>query len=119
MPDLDAIFKAYDIRGTTPDQLDAGVARAVGEAFAVFVRGQDGGGRVLVGRDMRPSGVELAAAFSDGVRTAGVHGGPIEPSPQLRGGCCEVGAASHHIPERAEAAAREGCAGTAAEAARG
>src|SRR5687768_15559007 len=73
MPDLDAIFKAYDIRGTTPDQLDAGVARAVGEAFAVFVAGQVGGARkVLVGRDMRPSGVELAGAFSEGVRAQGL-----------------------------------------------
>ncbi len=73
MPDLDAIFKAYDIRGTTPDQLDSGVARAVGEAFAVFVGSQTGGSRrVLVGRDMRSSGVELAAAFSDGVRSQGL-----------------------------------------------
>ncbi|MEQ1785533.1 MAG: phosphomannomutase/phosphoglucomutase [Acidimicrobiales bacterium] len=73
MPDLDAIFKAYDIRGITPDQLDAPVARAVGEAFAVFVRGQVGGAtRVLVGRDMRASGVELAAAFSEGVRAQGL-----------------------------------------------
>jgi phosphomannomutase len=73
MPDLDAIFKAYDIRGTTPDQLDADVARAVGEAFAVFVSGQVGGARrVLVGRDMRPSGVELAAAFASGVRDQGI-----------------------------------------------
>jgi phosphomannomutase len=73
MPDLDAIFKAYDIRGTTPDQLDADVARAVGEAFAVFVSGQVGGAKkVLVARDMRQSGVELAAAFSDGVRAQGL-----------------------------------------------
>jgi phosphomannomutase len=73
MADLDAIFKAYDIRGTTPDQLDAEVARAVGEAFAVFVAGQAGGARrVLVGRDMRPSGVELAAAFASGVRDQGI-----------------------------------------------
>ena len=73
MPDLDAIFKAYDIRGTTPDQLDAGVARAVGEAFAVFVAGHVGGARkVLIGRDMRPSGVELAGAFADGVRSQGL-----------------------------------------------
>ena len=35
MADLDAIFKAYDIRGTTPDQLDASVARSLGEAFAL------------------------------------------------------------------------------------
>jgi len=73
MADLDAIFKAYDIRGTTPDQLDADVARAVGQAFAVFVVGQVGGARrVLVGRDMRSSGVELAAAFADGVRAQGL-----------------------------------------------
>ena len=73
MADLDAIFKAYDIRGITPDQLDADVARALGEAFAVFVAGQAGGAdRVLVGRDMRPSGVELAAAFADGVRAQGL-----------------------------------------------
>ena len=74
MADLDAIFKAYDIRGITPDQLDADVARAVGEAFAVFVAGLPGGAprRVLVARDMRPSGVELAAAFADGVRAQGI-----------------------------------------------
>ncbi|MFL6205620.1 MAG: phosphomannomutase/phosphoglucomutase [Acidimicrobiales bacterium] len=73
MADLDAIFKAYDIRGTTPDQLDAEVAGAVGRAFAVFVGGQVGGARkVLVGRDMRPTGVELAAAFADGVRAQGL-----------------------------------------------
>jgi phosphomannomutase len=73
MPDLDAIFKAYDIRGITPDQLDASVARAVGEAFAAFVTGPGGGAtRVLVGRDMRTSGIELLAAFSDGVRAQGL-----------------------------------------------
>ncbi|HYI61769.1 MAG TPA: phosphomannomutase/phosphoglucomutase [Acidimicrobiales bacterium] len=73
MPDLDQIFKAYDIRGITPDQLDADVAGAIGAAFAVFARAQDGGAtRVLIGRDMRASGVELAAAFSAGVRGQGL-----------------------------------------------
>ncbi|MGK2947539.1 MAG: phosphomannomutase/phosphoglucomutase [Acidimicrobiales bacterium] len=73
MPDIDAIFKAYDIRGTTPDQLDAPLARRVGEAFARFVLQQpDGATRVLVGRDMRSSGVDLVAAFSDGVRAQGL-----------------------------------------------
>ncbi len=65
---LDQVFKAYDIRGTVPDQLDAGLARAVGVAFARFC----GAGRVLVARDMRPSGVELAAAFAQGVTSVGV-----------------------------------------------
>ncbi len=72
MADLDAIFKAYDIRGTTPDQLDAVVAGAAGGAFARFVAARDGATRVLVGRDMRPSGVELAEAFARGVQSQGL-----------------------------------------------
>ncbi|MGH8980420.1 MAG: phosphomannomutase/phosphoglucomutase, partial [Acidimicrobiales bacterium] len=61
------VFKAYDIRGTVPDQLDATMCRAIGAAMARFT----GAPRILVGRDMRPSGIELAAAFSDGARAAG------------------------------------------------
>jgi phosphomannomutase len=57
--DLDAVFKAYDIRGTVPDQLDPELARRVGAAFAAFA----GAPAMLVARDMRPSGEELAAAF--------------------------------------------------------
>jgi phosphomannomutase len=73
MPDLDAIFKAYDIRGITPDQLDADVARAIGAAFARFAADQPGGSRqVLVARDMRSSGVELVAAFTAGVQGQGI-----------------------------------------------
>jgi phosphomannomutase len=68
VPTLDSIFKAYDIRGVVPDQLDADVARAVGAAFARFT----GAPRVLVGRDMRPSGVELTAAFAEGATSQGV-----------------------------------------------
>jgi phosphomannomutase len=67
MADLDAIFKAYDVRGTVPDQLDAPTARAIGAAFAAFT----GGGRVVVARDMRPSGVELSQAFEAGAQQAG------------------------------------------------
>ncbi|MGH9084709.1 MAG: phosphomannomutase/phosphoglucomutase [Acidimicrobiales bacterium] len=73
MADLDAIFKAYDIRGTTPDQLDASAAEAIGAAFARFVSGQVGGAkRVLIARDMRDSGVELAAAVARGVQGQGL-----------------------------------------------
>src|SRR2546421_4572546 len=64
----DEVFKAYDIRGTVPDQLDANLCRAVGAAFARFA----GAGTVLVGRDMRPSGVELSRAFAEGVTSQGV-----------------------------------------------
>jgi phosphomannomutase len=68
MAALDTIFKAYDIRGTVPDQLDADGARRIGAAFAKFA----GEPRVLIARDMRASGVELAAAFTEGVTSQGV-----------------------------------------------
>lgn len=66
---LDTIFKAYDVRGTVPEQFNADIARAVGVAFAEFA----GGPTVLVARDMRPSGVELAAAFAEGAMSRGVN----------------------------------------------
>jgi phosphomannomutase len=66
--DLDAIVKAYDVRGTVPDQLNGEVAHALGVAFARFA----GAGRILVGRDMRPSGPELVAEFSRGVMEQGL-----------------------------------------------
>jgi phosphomannomutase len=71
---LDQIFKAYDIRGTVPDQLDAELSHKIGHAFARFVRdGGDSATKVLVGRDMRASGTELVAAFAEGVRRQGVE----------------------------------------------
>ena len=76
MSRLDPIFKAYDVRGTVPDQLDAAMCRAIGVAFARFVLDRPGERpvtKVLIGRDMRPTGVELAAAFAEGVRGQGLH----------------------------------------------
>ncbi|MFN2608710.1 MAG: phosphomannomutase/phosphoglucomutase [Acidimicrobiales bacterium] len=67
MGSLGTVFKAYDIRGTVPDQLDAGIARSVGAAFARFT----GAPRVLVARDMRDSGPALVRAFTEGVTAAG------------------------------------------------
>ncbi len=63
----EGVFKAYDIRGIVPDQLDASLCRAVGWAFARF----SGAQRVLVARDMRRSSEELSGAFTEGVRGAG------------------------------------------------
>ena len=68
MPDLDTIFKAYDIRGTVPDQLDAEVAGRIGAAFARFADAE----AILVARDMRESGVELSRAFAEGAAAQGV-----------------------------------------------
>ena len=67
--DSAVIFKAYDIRGTYPDQLDERTAHAIGSAFAAFVKAP----RVVLARDMRPSGVSLTQAFGDGVRATGVE----------------------------------------------
>jgi phosphomannomutase len=65
---MDQVFKAYDIRGTVPDQLNADMCRAIGRAVARFA----GATEILIVRDMRASGVELSGAFSDGVRSEGV-----------------------------------------------
>src|SRR5215469_91956 len=66
---MDQVFKAYDVRGTVPDQLDADMCLAIGRAMARFAAAPE----ILVARDMRPSGVELSHAFSDGVRSEGVE----------------------------------------------
>lgn len=65
---LDQIVKAYDIRGTVPDQMSTQVAYALGIGFASFAAA----GHVIIGRDMRPSGVELSEAFANGVQDMGV-----------------------------------------------
>lgn len=64
---LDDIVKAYDVRGTVPDQINTDVAYALGVGFARFCQAP----RVLVARDMRPSGPELVDAFSRGVMEHG------------------------------------------------
>src|SRR5580698_1720136 len=68
MTRMDQVFKAYDVRGTVPDQLDATMCRAIGRAMARFA----GAPEILMARDMRESGVELSRAFADGVRSEGV-----------------------------------------------
>ena len=68
---LDRIFKAYDVRGTVPDQLDEELARAVGNAFVQVVP-IDEARRVVVGHDMRPSSPGMARAFAEGAAAAGV-----------------------------------------------
>jgi phosphomannomutase len=74
MADLDAIFKAYDVRGVVPDQLDPVICERIGAAFAHVVREREEPrpSRVILGRDMRPSGVELATAFAEGVQRQGL-----------------------------------------------
>ena len=68
MPDLNAIVKAYDIRGIVPEQLDASAAYAFGVAFAKFTNASS----IVVAHDMRPSGQELLDAFQRGAIAHGV-----------------------------------------------
>ena len=70
MADFDAVFKAYDIRGIVGEQLDAEACRAIGAAFARHAA-ETGATGIVLGRDMRPDGVELAGAFAVGVTTVG------------------------------------------------
>lgn len=76
MADLASIFKAYDVRGRVPEQLDEPTTRQIGNAFARLLDRAGGPGSachrpVVVGHDMRPSSPGLARAFADGVRDAG------------------------------------------------
>jgi phosphomannomutase len=68
VPDLNAIVKAYDIRGIVPEQLDASASYAFGVAFAKFTKAS----AIVVAHDMRPSGPELVDAFQRGALAHGV-----------------------------------------------
>jgi phosphomannomutase len=61
------IFKAYDVRGVYPSEINEEGARAIGAAFIAYLKAS----RVAVGRDMRLSSPALAAAFIDGVTSQG------------------------------------------------
>ncbi|SCL54134.1 phosphomannomutase [Micromonospora citrea] len=72
MSDLSQIVKAYDVRGTVPDQWDERTAEALGAAFTQVLDAYDEpGDAVLVAHDMRATGPGLAAAFAAGVRAEG------------------------------------------------
>ena len=68
------IFKAYDVRGIYPTQLDEAIARKIGQAFRNVLDDEDLalGHRVVVSRDMRPSSVPLAEALIAGLTQAGL-----------------------------------------------
>ncbi|MGH3494458.1 MAG: phosphomannomutase/phosphoglucomutase, partial [Sciscionella sp.] len=65
--DLSTIIKAYDVRGTVPEQLDEPVARAIGAAF-IDVTGAE---QIVTAHDMRESGPRLARAFAEGAMHRG------------------------------------------------
>jgi phosphomannomutase len=61
------IFKAYDVRGVYPAELDERVFRDIGRAFVAYLKAS----RIGVGRDMRISSPALTAAFIEGAREQG------------------------------------------------
>ena len=65
-----SIFKAYDIRGILGKTLDAGIAKQIGQAFGSAARAK-GERTVVIGRDGRLSGPELAAALAAGLQSTG------------------------------------------------
>ncbi len=66
--DLNSIFKAYDVRGLVPEELDGEAAFRIGAAFASFA----GAPRIAVGRDCRDSSPGLAEALISGIVAQGV-----------------------------------------------
>jgi len=72
--DLDKIFKAYDIRGVVPDELDEGVAEQVGAAFVRLTNAKS----IVTLHDMRATSAPLADALGRGAASQGadvIHGG--------------------------------------------
>jgi phosphomannomutase len=61
------IFKAYDVRGVYPDEVNEEAARAIGAAFIAYLKAR----RIAVSRDMRLSSPALTAAFIDGATSQG------------------------------------------------
>ena len=62
-----AIFKAYDVRGLYPQEVDEEAARLIGRGFVAYL----GAKRIAVSRDMRLSSPSVAAAFIEGARQQG------------------------------------------------
>ena len=64
-----ACFKAYDIRGRVPDELNEELAWRLGRAYAAYIKPK----KVVVGEDIRPSSRSLAAALAKGLNEGGVE----------------------------------------------
>src|SRR5574338_894640 len=67
MPINPAIFKAYDVRGLYPSEINEDAARLIGRGFVAFLKAK----RIAVSRDMRLSSPSVAAAFIEGARAQG------------------------------------------------
>jgi phosphomannomutase/phosphoglucomutase len=102
-----SMFRAYDIRGVVGKNLHSDVARALGQAIGALMDEQ-GLHEIVVGRDGRLSGPELAGALSDGLRAAGIDVIDVGavPTPvvyyaayRFNTGCCVAVTGSHNPPD--------------------
>lgn len=68
------VFKAYDVRGLYPEELNENLAYSIGYHYRAILDADDlqCGGMVVVSRDMRSSSPRLVGALTDGLRTAGL-----------------------------------------------
>ena len=87
-----AIFKAYDIRGIVPDDLDHNKAYGIGRAIGAWL----GEGPIAVGRDARVHSPEIAGALVDGIRDEGidVQDLGLVATPMLYFGVDQLGSAA-------------------------
>jgi len=102
-----SIFRAYDIRGIVGQTLDADIARQIGHAIGSLMH-DAGLPAIVIGRDGRLSGPELAAGLIDGLRRAGrqVIDIGLAPTPltyygahHLNTDCCVSLTGSHNPPD--------------------
>ena len=79
------IFKAYDVRGVYPGEVNEDAARAIGAAFVAYLKAR----RIGVSRDMRLSSPTLAQAFIDGATSQGCdvvdYGMNVQPAKEAAG----------------------------------
>jgi len=102
-----SIFRAYDVRGVVGRTLTAQVARLLGQSIGTVMR-EKGLGEIVVGRDGRLSGPELAGALADGLREAGIDVIDVGAAPtpviyyaayRFEAGSCVAVTGSHNPPD--------------------
>ncbi|OOG49781.1 phosphomannomutase/phosphoglucomutase [Rhodanobacter sp. C01] len=101
------IFRAYDVRGIVGKTLNKEVAYALGQSIGSLM-GEKGLREIVVGRDGRLSGPELAGALADGLRAAGIDVIDVGAAPtpvvyyaayRFNTGCCVAVTGSHNPPD--------------------
>lgn len=65
------VFKAYDVRGLYPEQVNENLAQRLSQALVIFLGKKPSELRIAIGRDMRDSSVPLSQAASSGLQRAG------------------------------------------------